>query len=102
MPAPLIGGTETILLAEDNQSIRDLTRTILEKFGYRVIEARDREDAIEKLWECGKEIQLLLLDVVMPKKNGREVFETIQQCPPGIRALFMSGWLYRGYYRYYP
>lgn len=86
------GGTETVLVAEDDQAVRKLTRDILERFGYRVIAAEDGEDAIEKFMNNKEDIQLLLLDVIMPKKNGKEVYEEIKKINPRIKALFLSGY----------
>ncbi|MBI5749612.1 MAG: PAS domain S-box protein [Nitrospinae bacterium] len=84
------GGTETVLVAEDDRAVRKLTRSILERFGYKVIMVEDGEDAIEKFMENKEEIQLLLLDVIMPKKNGKEVYEEIKKINPGIKTLFLS------------
>jgi signal transduction histidine kinase/CheY-like chemotaxis protein len=89
---PIIGGTETILLAEDDQVVRELTRHVLEQFGYRVIEAVDGEDAVNKFMENRQVVRLLLLDVIMPRKNGREVFAKISIFQPDIKALFLSGY----------
>jgi PAS domain S-box-containing protein len=85
-------GSETILVAEDDVPLRRLVRTALEEFGYRVIEAVDGEDALNKILEHGDRIKLLLLDVVMPKRNGKEVYEEAKKSVPGIRALFVSGY----------
>jgi CheY-like chemotaxis protein len=85
------GGTETVLVAEDDEAVRRLTKDVLEKYGYRVIDARDGEEAIEKFMENKEEIRLLLLDVIMPKKNGKEVYEEINKAKPGINVLFLSG-----------
>jgi PAS domain S-box-containing protein len=89
---PLMGGTETILLAEDEEVVRELTRHVLEQFGYKVIEAVDGEDAVSKFMENRERIKLLLLDVIMPKKNGREVHAKISIFKPGIKTLFLSGY----------
>lgn len=86
------GGKETVLVAEDDQAVRKLTRDILERFGYKVIAAEDGEDAIEKFINNKEDIKLLLLDVIMPKKNGKEVYEEIKKINPGIKALFLSGY----------
>jgi PAS domain S-box-containing protein len=91
-PHRLVGGTETILLAEDDETIRTLTAKMLSQFGYTVIESVDGEDAIAKFKEHQGGIQLLLLDVIMPKKNGREVLTEIQKLQPGIKAVFTSGY----------
>ncbi|OGW56012.1 MAG: hypothetical protein A2Z46_07800 [Nitrospirae bacterium RBG_19FT_COMBO_55_12] len=89
---PPKGGTETILLAEDDTALRNLARGVLEEFGYSVIEAVDGQDAVEKFNMLKDRIQLLILDVIMPKKNGRETFEEAKKIKPGIKALFTSGY----------
>ncbi|MBM4141002.1 MAG: response regulator, partial [Nitrospira sp.] len=87
-----IGGTETILLAEDDADVRTFTKSVLEEFGYTVIEAGNGEDAVKRFIENKDKVQLLLLDVIMPKKNGKEVYEEIRKTRPEIKALFMSGY----------
>lgn len=77
--AVLRRGTETVLLAEDDETVKKLIRTMLEGFGYKVIEAADGEDAVNKFIENRDNIRLLILDVVMPKKNGKEVYEEIRK-----------------------
>jgi two-component system NtrC family sensor kinase len=86
------GGTETVLVAEDDQAVRKLTMNVLERFGYKVIAAEDGEDAVEKFRENKGDIQLLLLDVIMPKKNGKEVYEEIKKINPRIKTIFLSGY----------
>ena len=90
--SPLGYGTETVLLAEDDNSVRMFSRDILRQNGYRVIEAIDGEDAVRKFMENKEEIQIVLLDVIMPKKNGKAVYEEILQVRPDIKTLFMSGY----------
>jgi two-component system cell cycle sensor histidine kinase/response regulator CckA len=85
------GGEETILLAEDSENIRKSHREILENFGYNVIEAADGEDAIEKVTRFEERIDALVLDVVMPRKSGREVFDAVRELRPDTKVLFMSG-----------
>jgi signal transduction histidine kinase len=85
-------GSETILMAEDDEQIRRLTRSVLETAGYAVIEAVDGADAIEKMQIHRDAIRLLLLDVIMPKKNGREVYEEAKKLIPGVASLFVSGY----------
>jgi two-component system, cell cycle sensor histidine kinase and response regulator CckA len=91
LPA-ILGGSETILLAEDDQVVRELTSHVLQQFGYRVIEAVDGEDAVNKYMQNRGAVKLLLLDVIMPKKNGKEVYSKIVIFEPGIKALFLSGY----------
>jgi len=88
----VLGGNETILVAEDDISVRTLTRTILESKGYTVLEANDGADAI-KVFEYNKDrIDMVMLDVVMPNKNGQEANEAIQRIRPGVPVLFISGY----------
>src|SRR5208283_2840388 len=68
-------GDEIILLAEDDPEVRNATKIILEKYGYQVIEASDGEEAVRKFGENKDAVQLLLIDVVMPQKNGSEAHE---------------------------
>ncbi len=86
------GGTETMLVAEDNEDVRLLTKKVLEQFGYKVIEAVDGEDAINKFEENKECIQLVLLDVIMPKKSGKEAGDEIKKIKPDAKILFISGY----------
>ncbi len=86
------GGTETVLVAEDDQAVRKLTGDVLERLGYKVIAAGDGEEAIEKFMKNKEDIQLLLLDVIMPKKNGKEAYEEIKKINPHIKTLFLSAY----------
>ena len=90
-PTP-VGGTETILVAEDEEIVRDLTVRVLERSGYTVLEAKNGEEAL-RLFETHKEeIQFALLDVVMPKIGGREVYNTVRAHKPELPVLFSSGY----------
>lgn len=89
---PPARGTETILLAEDDASVRKFTKATLEQWGYTVIEAEDGEDAIKAFKEYRDKIQLLVSDVIMPKMNGKEAYEEIKKITPDIKAIFMSGY----------
>jgi PAS domain S-box-containing protein len=86
------GGTETILLAEDDAGVRELVKSVLTGSGYRVIEAHDGEDALERFSQNRELIDLLVLDVVMPKKNGKEALLEICALKPDIKAIFISGY----------
>jgi CheY-like chemotaxis protein len=86
------GGTETILVAEDDAALRKLTSTILSHRGYRVIEAVDGHDAVAKFAENSESISLIILDGIMPKKNGREAYEEIRTINPAIKTIFLSGY----------
>ena len=86
------GGTETILLAEDDAGVRALMKSVLSGSGYRVIEATDGADAVEKFLANRERVDLLVLDVVMPKKNGKEALLEICVFDPKVKAIFTSGY----------
>nr|MBF0223677.1 PAS domain-containing protein [Desulfobulbaceae bacterium] len=86
------GGTETILLVEDEPTILQMTRMMLEKKGYTVLSSATPSDALEKAKKHSASIDLLMTDVVMPKMNGRDLAEKIIDLYPGIGLLFMSGY----------
>jgi len=87
-----LGGTETILLAEDSEEVRVTAGFLLKEFGYRIIEAVDGEDAIRKFIENSEDIDIVILDVIMPKKNGRETAEEMKKIRPDVKVLFTSGY----------
>jgi CheY-like chemotaxis protein len=91
-PVSVKSGNETILVAEDDASLRKLTRVVLESSGYTVITAEDGEDAITKFMENREKIDLAMLDMIMPKKNGKEVSEVIRKVSPRMKILFASGY----------
>jgi CheY-like chemotaxis protein len=91
-PETVKGGNETILVAEDDAALRQLSRIVLESFGYTVITAGDGDDAIAKFMENRERINLVLLDMIMPKKNGKEVRAAIRKVYPQIKILFVSGY----------
>jgi len=90
--APPQGGTETILLAEDDITVRELHRIILEDAGYTVIEATDGLDALMKFKEQHSAIDLLATDVIMPKIDGKKLHQELQRIRPDMKVLFMSGY----------
>lgn len=90
--ARVAGGNETILVAEDESLVRDLVSHILQKAGYTVLVAYDGEDALRVYTEHADEIDLALLDVVMPKLGGREVMDRIHAQNARVRFLFSSGY----------
>jgi two-component system, cell cycle sensor histidine kinase and response regulator CckA len=91
-PSELKGGSETILVGEDDEGVRGLMRSILESVGYRVIEAVDGEDVVVKFMAQPDAVDLLFLDIIMPKLNGSEAFAKISAVRPGARVLFASGY----------
>jgi two-component system, cell cycle sensor histidine kinase and response regulator CckA len=91
-PDAELRGTETVLIAEDEQLVRELTRTVLETHGYNVIEAANGGAALLLLENYPETIDLLLTDVVMPEISGRELADRAKAIRPETRILFMSGY----------
>jgi two-component system, cell cycle sensor histidine kinase and response regulator CckA len=91
-PDRSLGGTETILLVEDEPALRQLTEAILVQRGYRVITAADGTEAVDLASAYTERIDLLLTDVVMPGLSGREAADRIVAGRPGLRILYMSGY----------
>ena len=89
-PPPSKG--ETILVVEDEASMRAIAREILEEYGYRVIEAATADEAIQVARSHPEPIHLLITDVVMPGMNGPALAETLKAERPGLGVLFMSGY----------
>jgi CheY-like chemotaxis protein len=87
-----LGKGETILIAEDDIQLRKIARIILKESGYHIIEAENGAEAVSKFKENADKVSLLLLDVIMPGKNGRVVFDEIKKLNPDIKALFISGY----------
>jgi PAS domain S-box-containing protein len=90
-PAPS-GGSETILLVEDEDVVRTLAQKILEQSGYNVLAASRGAEAIRLCRQRTEPIHLLLTDVVMPETSGKEVADRVTEVLPGLRVLFMSGY----------
>src|SRR6185503_11025521 len=87
------GGTETILVVEDDLTVRKLTRTVLERHGYQVLEAGNGVEAL-RIWEQHKQhVHLLLTDIVMPDGvSGRDLAAQLQAHNPDLRVIFTSGY----------
>ena len=86
------GTGETVLVAEDSIDAREFIRSVLRGSGYKVIDAVDGEDAVKKFVENDNDVQLLILDVIMPKRDGREVYEDIRRTRPDVKVIFTSGY----------
>jgi PAS domain S-box-containing protein len=86
------GGTETILIAEDEPALRNLTRILLENAGYTVLLAADGQEAIDILTEDHGKVDLAILDVMMPKLGGVAVYKHILQTQPNTKVIFSSGY----------
>jgi CheY-like chemotaxis protein len=87
-----VGGTETILIVEDSPEIRELLVQVLSGAGYRALEAVDGQDGVDRFRENLDDVQLVILDVIMPRKNGKEAFEEIRSIKGEVKAIFMSGY----------
>ena len=85
-------GGETILLVEDDTSVCELSRLVLGLHGYRLLEARDGQEAWQVACQYPEEIDLLLTDVIMPGMNGRALAEKLTGTRPDLKVLFMSGY----------
>ncbi len=88
------GGRETIMIAEDDEMVRAFERDVLKGKGYKVIEAIDGEDALKKFNLHKDNIDLVILDVIMPRKNGKEVYDEIRKIDPDVPVLFASGYTF--------
>lgn len=92
VPADVVqGGTESILLAEDDYEVRSLIVDILTEYGYNVLEAVNGLEAVNLFHSSGK-IDLLIFDSVMPVMNGRQAYDEIVKAKPSVKVLFMSGY----------
>ena len=90
-PESLPTGNETILLVDDEDSIRDFLAEILSEQGYKVFEASNGEEGLQVFNECNENIHLLISDVTMPKMGGPELANELRKLQPNIKALFISG-----------
>lgn len=89
---PLVGGTETILLAEDEETVRVLAERTLNELGYNVLVAKDGEEACVIFEKHKEKIALAVLDIVMPRKGGKNAFEEMCRSNPKLKVIFMSGY----------
>jgi two-component system, cell cycle sensor histidine kinase and response regulator CckA len=89
---PPARGSETVLLVEDEDALREIAAQILEEHGYTVLEARSGAAALERAESHAGPIHLLVADVVMPQMPGRELAERLAALRPSLRVLFMSGY----------
>jgi two-component system, cell cycle sensor histidine kinase and response regulator CckA len=91
-PVPTIGGSETVLVVEDEEAVRTLASRVLGQYGYTVIEARNGLDAVQLLEERQPSVDLVLTDVVMPEMSGLELSRRLAVLRPSTPVLFMSGY----------
>jgi DNA-binding response OmpR family regulator len=95
------GHGETILLVDDEPQVVALVREMLAREGYTVLGAGDGEEALKTFDANQNEIDLLLTDIVMPQLNGRELADRIKAKRPGLRVLYMSGFMKEAILKYY-
>jgi CheY-like chemotaxis protein len=88
----VVGGTETVLVAEDDAGVRKLVEDVLVSYGYQVILAADGEEVVERFRENRNRISLVFMDLIMPKKGGDEACRELRALDPGVRVLFSSGY----------
>ena len=91
-PKPVVGGKETILVAEDEPAVLELIVDTLEDMGYTVLTANDGVNACEIFDAHSNSLDLALLDVIMPKMGGRAVYDHIHQSKPSLPVLFSTGY----------
>jgi len=87
-----LGGSETVLLVEDNDLVRKVSRRVLEQYGYRVLEAEDAHKALMISEQHQGLIELMVTDVVMPEMSGKELAERLKVLRPETKVLYMSGY----------
>jgi PAS domain S-box-containing protein len=91
-PMPASGRVRTVLVVDDEPMIRDLARAVLETSGYRVLEAHDGEHAVEVFRNHRADIDLVVLDLTMPRMSGRDTFRALVELSPTARVMFSSGY----------
>ena len=92
LPTRPTGGGETILLVEDEETIRNLFEQELKAKGYLVLTAKDGQEALDRVSQWGKSIDLLVTDVVMPRVSGPELVRRLSTIWPRLRVLYVSGY----------
>ncbi|MFH2116107.1 MAG: response regulator [Spirochaetota bacterium] len=88
----LVGGTETVLIVEDENVVREFVAKTLGRLGYGVIAAEHGPAALDVMREVGDQVDLLLTDVIMPKMNGKELYNRLSKDRPGLKVLYISGY----------
>ncbi|MDA8166131.1 MAG: response regulator [Desulfobacteraceae bacterium] len=75
-------------MTEDDEAVRSFYRSVLQRSGYTAVEAADGEEAVKNTTECRDKIDLFLLDLIMPKMNGKKAFDAIRKTRPDAKVLF--------------
>jgi len=91
-PAKGLRGVETVLIVEDQEAVRELAKTILEAYGYHVLEASGADEALALVEQHSEEIHLLLTDVILPGMNGMDLSKRLRVLRPKLKVLFTSGY----------
>jgi len=92
LPVAELGGSETVFIVEDDDNLRKLTRTVLKRKGYKILEAENGKDALRISEAHEGRIDLMITDVVMPKIGGKELAERLQPLYPQMKVIYMSGY----------
>jgi polar amino acid transport system substrate-binding protein len=91
LPLPQ-GGSETILLAEDDPAVRYLVQSVLSGFGYHIMLAHDGQEAVEIFSRHAGTVDLALFDVIMPRMSGKQACDELRKLNPALKVLFLSGY----------
>lgn len=86
------GGSETVLIVEDDDGLRKFAQNVLERYGYKVLNAENGEDALKVGKEHDGQIDLMITDVIMPKMGGREAAKLLKPLYPYMKVIYMSGY----------
>jgi CheY-like chemotaxis protein len=90
--AKAMRGTETVMVVEDQEAVRELAKTVLEAYGYRVLEASSGDAALAFVKQYSQEIHLLVTDVILPGMNGMDLSKRLRTLRPKLKVLFISGY----------
>jgi len=92
----LVSGSETILLVEDEEVVMQVGQALLERLGYRVIAAQNGKQAVDTIVKKGDEIDLVILDMIMPEMSGNKAFDLIREIQPAMPVILSSGYSLNG------
>jgi len=86
------GGSETVMVVDDEETVREMLVRALQAQGYRVLEAEHGQQAVEVFAQYGGEVDLVVLDLIMPRLSGAETFQRLREVEPGVKVLVSSGY----------